>query len=427
MENIGNQQPAAELEVIPAEKPQLAIPDGDKLPPSLVTSIRDNFGEFFDSVEKWREQALAIRVTSLDQKTEMKLARTLRLELKNVRTAAEKARKQLKENCLIMGRAIDGTNNLLLAALKPLEDHLEEQEKYAERLAAEQLARKLRERTDALAPYIEPGQVIPDLAALDDAQWAKYLDDAKLLYEARLEAARKAEADRIAKEQAERAERERLRQENERLAKEKAEAERKAAEERARLEAERKAEIEAYKQERLAAEEAARKEREAAEAKARAEREAAEKARKEAAEKARKERERLEAEKRAIEEKARKEREEAERKAAKEREEAAAKAKAEREAAEAKAAEERAAREKIEAELRAKQEQEEKARKEREEAERKAAAAPDKAKLLGIAKSVRSLEMPQVSTDDGKRVLADIKAKAESFAKWIETQIATLS
>ena len=387
MEYTGNQQPAAELEVIPAEKPQLAIPDGDKLPPSLVTSIRDNFGEFFDSVEKWRKQALAIRVTSLDQKTEMKLARTLRLELKNVRTAAEKARKQLKENCLIMGRAIDGTNNLLLAALKPLEDHLEEQEKYAERLAAELLARKLRERTEALAPYIEAGQVIPDLAALDDAQWAKYLEDAKLLHEARLEAARKAEADRIAKEQAERAERERLRQENERLAKEKAEAEEKA----------------------------------------RAEREAAEKARKEAEEKARKERERLEAEKRAIEEKARKEREEAERKAAKEREEAAAKAKAEREAAEAKAAEERAAREKVEAELRAKQKQEEKARKEREEAERKAAAAPDKAKLLGIAKSVRSLEMPQVSTDDGKRVLADIKAKAESFAKWIETQIATLS
>lgn len=56
----------------------------------------------------------------------------------------------------------------------------------------------------------------------------------------------------------------------------------------------------------------------------------------------------------------------------------------------------------------------------------RAARAPDKAKVKSIAATVRAISFPSVSTPEAEKVLADIQAKAESFAKWIETQASTL-
>jgi hypothetical protein len=301
----------------------------------MLANIQEGFRDAFAQAEAWREKAFSIKVTSLADKEAMMQAREMRLALKTIRVEAEKKRKSLKEDALVMGRAIDGVNNLLLAAITPLERHLEEQEKYAERLAEHKRQHRLSERTEALQPYIEAGQVVPALDTMTDDQFAKYLEDAKLLHAAKIEAAKKAEAERIAREQAEAAERERLRIENESL---KAEA------------AER-------------------------ETKAKAEREAAEKAQREAAEQARKERE---------------------------------------------------VREKLEHELVAKRAEEEAKAKAEAAAAKKAAAAPDKTKLRTIAASVRAIQLPTVSTPEASAVLANIDAKRESFAKWIEMQISTL-
>jgi hypothetical protein len=360
-----------QAEVLPPESREsiaLTIPNADQLPPSMLSNIRDGFESAFAQAEQWREKALAIRVTSLADKDAMKQAREMRLALKGIRIGGEKSKTALKSDILTMGRAIDGVYNLLLAAIQPLERHLEEQEKFAERLAEQARLARLTERTEALQPYLEAGQSIPALDVMTDGQFAKYLDDAKLLHAAKIEAVKKAEAERIAREQAEAAERERLRIENERLRAEAAERE----------------------------------------AKAKAEREAAEKAQREAAEKARKEREALEA-------KAKAEREAAERELAR--------IKAESEAA---AAKEREARAKLEAEIAAKKAAEAAKLKAEAAAAKKAAAAPDKTKLLTIAASVRAIQFPTVSTPEAAAVLADIEAKRESFAKWIETQISTL-
>lgn len=329
-------------EILPPESREsiaLTIPNAEALPPSMLTNIREGFQDAFAQAESWREKALAIKVTSLADKEAMKQAREMRLALKTIRVDAEKKRKALKEDALVMGRAIDGVNNLLLAAIQPLERHLEEQEKFAERLAEQERQRRLSERTEALQLYIEAGQAVPALDVMTDDQFAKYLDDAKLLHTAKIEAAKKAEAERIAREQAEAAERERLRIENERL----------------------------------------RAEAIAAEAKAKAEREAAER-----------ELARIKAE-----------------------QEAAAKA-------------EREAREKVERELAAKKAEEEAKAKAEAAAAKKAAAAPDKTKLRTIAATVRGIQFPTVSTPEAAAVLADIAAKRESFAKWIEAQISNL-
>ena len=391
---------ATQTKVLPPESREsiaLTIPNAEALPPSMLTNIQEGFQGAFAQAESWREKALAIKVTSLADKEVMKQAREMRLALKTIRVEAEKKRKALKEDALVMGRAIDGVNNLLLAAIQPLERHLEEQEKFAERLAEQERQRRLAERTEALHPYLEAGQAVPAIDVMTDDQFAKYLEDAKLLHAAKIEAARKAEAERIAREQAEAVERERLRIENERLKSEAAEREAKA-----------KAEREAAERAQREAAEKARKDREALEAKAKAEREAAERAQREAAEKARKDREALEA-------KAKAEREAAERELARIKAEQEAAAKLEREA-----------REKLERELAAKNAAEEAKAKAEAAAAKKAAAAPDKTKLLTIAASVRAIPLPTVSTPEASAILADIAAKRESFAKWIEAQIYAL-
>lgn len=258
-----------ETEILPPEgKPSfaIAIPERDALSPSLLANIEAGFKDSFAQAEQWREKALSIQITSIHQKDKMREAREMRLTLRGIRVAGEKKHKELKSDYLLAGRAIDGVKNILLASIEPLERHLAEQEQYAERLLEQQRQALITERTEAIRPFVPEGQPLPALELMDEKQWLAYLDDAKLLHEARIERSRREEAERIAREQAEAAERERLRIENERLVKE-------AAEREAAAKAEREA---AEKAQREAAEKA-RKEREAIEAKAAAEKKAREK------------------------------------------------------------------------------------------------------------------------------------------------------
>lgn len=388
----------------------IVVPEREQLPPSLLANIETGFREAFAQAEKWRTQALAIHITSTDQKAEMKMARAIRLDLKAIRVNADKTRKNLKADALLMGRAIDGVYNLLEAAIVPLERHLDEQEKFAERLAEAERLRVKAEREAALSPFLDMTMTmaLPDLSSMTAEQWEGYLADAKLLHEAKIEQARKAEAERIAAEQAAAAERERLRIENERL-------EREAKEREAAMKAEREAAEQAQRE----AAAAAKAERDALEAKAKAEREeiqrqhAAEAAA--AAEKVRKERAAAAERQRIADEAARKEREDAQREIERVKAEAAAAAEKDRK--------ERA---KLESGIAAQKAAEEARVKAEAAAQRKAARAPDKQKALAFAATVRALKAPTATTEEGKAVMAEITAKIEGFARWIETQASTL-
>jgi len=59
-------------------------------------------------------------------------------------------------------------------------------------------------------------------------------------------------------------------------------------------------------------------------------------------------------------------------------------------------------------------------------AKQKANRAPDKQKALAFAATVRTLKTPEASTAEGKAVMAEITAKIEGFALWIETQASNL-
>jgi len=365
---------------------------------SKAQVLLQNFSNYFEIAADWENKAKALTVTREDQRTEMKMAREGRLFLKQKRVDVEKTRKQLKEASLREGQTIDAIAKILTNLIVPIEEDLENKERFAEIQEANRKAILKSERELELQPYAEFVPYGLELGSMGEDDYLKVLKYAKAQLQEKLDAEKKVEEDRIAKEKAEAAERERMRLENERLKKEAEEKEKLLAKERLAAAAKLKAEQDRAEQERLKIEEANRIEKEKADAILKAEQE-----------KARKEREAAEATLKAAQEKARIEREQAEQ-------------------ASRKAAEEKA---KLEAEIKAKADAEEKARKEqlerveserkaKELAEKKAKAAPDKNKLLAFAKQLDDTVYPDVSSEEAIKVNGDVKtllAKVTNFIR----------
>jgi hypothetical protein len=358
------------------------------------------FQPLFAEAGQLIDRAKSINITAASTPTDKKLVKTLRLALKDVRCRVESERKTLKEDSLRRGKAIDAMATLVKCTIEPVEQHLEDQEKFEERQEAARKAALKAEREIQLAVY-KVDTTFFSLGEMSRESFDQLLDNTKLAHQQRLDAQRKAEEDRIRQENERLAREKAMREENERLKKEaeereaKAAAERKAAEEAARAERERVAKEKAEAEAKAAAERAAI----LAEAQAKAEK---------------------------IEKAARVE-----------LEAAAAKAKADQEAAWKKANEEARAREKAEAEVRAARESEarriadaakaESDRKAAEELARQTAAkAPDRVKISAFAQSVRALQTPDCVTDAGRAAAASCHDQAEKFALWIENKASTI-
>ena len=201
------------------------------LPESKAKFILDKFTDYFNIADEWAKKAKTIVVTSADQEADMEMARVGRLFLREKRIDVEKARVELKSQILREGKAIDGISNVLKALIVPIEEYLDQQEHFVER------------QEEAKREAI------------------------------RLEVEKRIEDERIAKEKADAEALEKARIENEKLKSEAAEREKKMVAERAKAEAARKAQ-----EKKLLAERAkAMAEREAIESKARLEREKQEK------------------------------------------------------------------------------------------------------------------------------------------------------
>lgn len=303
--------------------------------------ILEHFQDHFKIASEWETKAKALQVTDVSQVAEMKMAREGRLFLKAKRVEIEKTRKELKDSSLREGQTIDSIAKILKNLIEPTENYLEEQEKFAERKEAARVQELREGRAKDIEPYIEHLPFQQDFGFLSGEEWHKLFNYCKSQHEAKIEADRKAEAERIERERLDRLEQERrfeiapfvqfvtgnpdlrsmsdedyssfkqslesarseynaeqakIRQENERLKKEAEEKEAKRQEElrkqheaeQARLKAEQeeRERIESEHQAKLKAE---RAEREKLESELKAKMEAEEKARKEAEEKAKEE------------------------------------------------------------------------------------------------------------------------------------------
>ena len=203
-------------------------------------------------------------------------AKTVRNKYVKVRTGTDAVHKVAKEKLLIESRAVDGLRNIVKYAAIDHENSLLEVEKHFERIESEKQEKLREERNTILEKYdINPG--VGDPALMSEDVWRHYINSVELDHKAKIEAEKKAEAERIAKEKAEIEEQKRIKAENEKLKKE---AELKIiADEKAEKERQRSAKVEQDKRdkierERLVKAEVERKEREIKETKEREEYEA---------------------------------------------------------------------------------------------------------------------------------------------------------
>jgi hypothetical protein len=101
--------------------------------------ILEKFQDYFKIASEWEIKAKTIIITNDNQVTEMEMARVGRLFLKEKRITIEKTRKELKEQSLREGKAIDGIANVLKGLIEPIESYLDNQENFTKyRLVAEE-------------------------------------------------------------------------------------------------------------------------------------------------------------------------------------------------------------------------------------------------------------------------------------------------
>lgn len=247
------------VEIMPDANAELAvIVSENRLAPEAAQSLQASFSPLFAEARSVIEKSREITVTDASQKLEIKLAREFRLELRRIRTTGDKLRRELKDESLRRGRAIDGFQNILLHLTAEEEERLDAQEKFVERQEAQRKAQLKASREAALAPYGLDTSFL-QLGDMPDDTFAQLLENTRAGHEAKLAAARKVEEDRIRAENERLKEEERIRAENVRLQREAKERDDAARKEREAVAAREKAQ------------------REAAEATLRAEREAREK------------------------------------------------------------------------------------------------------------------------------------------------------
>lgn len=340
------------IEVLPAEVAQIA----QNVSVEKRNEVQSVLNHVFNGVSKMREQLETVVVQDENDKTNMKLANTIRLGVRQVRLDAEKTFDAKRAEVQAQMLSYKTEDQLWLKAkqtmqilTKEIEENARWKEETRQRFEDEQKELKTQQRMLQVLK-VAPEMPRAEFENMSDESFAIFYAGIEKQYNDRIEA-EKAEEERIAKEKAEAEAREQQRLENERLKAEAEAKEKQFAEERAKAEAERKE-----------LEEKARKEKAVAEAKLKAEREAKEK---------------LEAELKA-------------------KAEAEQKAKREAEAKEA-------------AELKAKQ-----------DAEKKAKATPDKAKLNDFAKMLDELVLPELKSEEANKVLSDAKtllAKVSNFIR----------
>lgn len=220
------------IEVLSPEDKQemLAVVSANALPLEASASLQASFAPAFAEARAIIEQSRNIVVTDASQRLQIKLARDYRHALRDIRVSSDKARKVLKEESLRRGKAIDGFYAILLHLTDTEEKRLQAQEDFAELQEAKRIA-ALKSARESVLVGLNIDPKLYALGEMSEETFQTLVEGTKLARAAQAEAARKAEAEKIARKAAELTERERVRLENERLRRE-------AEEQRAALKAE---------------------------------------------------------------------------------------------------------------------------------------------------------------------------------------------
>jgi colicin import membrane protein len=332
--------------------------------------IKQSYLPYFEQLAEIKDLASKINFenpTELDEK----IARELRLRTVKIRTGSMDVKDNRKKIHTLRGNLEQDAWNLIKSTCLLEEETFAQVEKARERKETARKALLKTEREAQLTGLCDDPSLF-NCGEISEDQFNSLFNGLKVAHVAKLEAELKAEQDRIAKEKADAEERLRVKAENEKLKTENEAKEKLLKEQQAKADAELKK----------------------AEAVRKAEQEKADAI--------------LEAQRKQAEEKAKKEKAITD-----------AKLKAEREA-----------KEKLEAELKAKKEAEELAEKERlaelakqEEVKAQAELMPDKEKLLEFANEVLPfLKLPELKSAKAKKINANVRVLIEKIQVYIQAE-----
>jgi hypothetical protein len=246
------------MEQLPVELAQIA----ENVSIEKRTEVQNVLNHVFNGVSKMREQLDNISVKDQNDEVSMKLAGTVRLAVKRERLDAEKkfdAKRAEVQQEMLGFKTLDSlylkAKQTMQILTKEIEDNAKWKEETKERFDAEQKELKIQERILKVSKFSDLNRI--EFENMTDETFEMFLAGIENQYNQKIEAEKKAEEERIAKEKADEDAREQQRLENERL---KAEAEKREKEiqaERAKLKAEAdklEAELQAKKDAELKAE-----------------------------------------------------------------------------------------------------------------------------------------------------------------------------
>ncbi len=122
-----------------------------------------------------------------------KKAKRLRLDIAKIRVAADKVRKEQKDEYLRAGNAIQGVYNILKFAVQDKEEALRDIELYYDRIEAEKKEALAQDRISQLSAFgVQGGHL--ELGDMDEAVWDSFISSAEVTYNAKKEAEKMAEA-----------------------------------------------------------------------------------------------------------------------------------------------------------------------------------------------------------------------------------------
>jgi hypothetical protein len=202
--------------------------------------IKEKFEPFITEMEQWKEKAEGLIVVDAREKAKMRDAREARLALRAVRVEADKVRKALKEDSNRYNKAVQGIYNFIEGKITPLEEHLEQQEKFAEIQEKKEREALKEERLRLVSQYSNDAELF-NLGELSQESFDSVYGTLKQAHETKIAAEIKAKEEANAKAKLEAKEKEA----------QKAEIERLKAELKVKQDAEDKAKAEAEKEQKL--------------------------------------------------------------------------------------------------------------------------------------------------------------------------------
>lgn len=232
---------------LPIEINELAV----KVSENKQAEVQTVLQQIFIGTDDWEKQVDAIEVKDIDDKMSIGLAEVARKNAKTARLSAEKlidAKREFVQNEKLQYDLEDKlwlkTKQIVQIKFKAIEEKAEWKANFVKRFESEQKELRTQKRIIEVSKFSEINRI--EFEAMSDESFESFLSGLKSTYEVKIEAERKLEEERIAKEKADAEAREQQRLENERL---KSEAEKREKE----IEAERKANEQKLAEERAKA------------------------------------------------------------------------------------------------------------------------------------------------------------------------------